>query len=100
MIVRVDTAAGRATLEQPEDCKKFHVEAPEGDLAQIAAVLGTPADAPADHVWVPVDWVRAQAQGRVPDNWSSEFDGMLGYASSKGWLSADGRSIQAHVVPS
>jgi hypothetical protein len=98
MIVRVDTAGGQASLEQPEDCKKFHVEASGGGLAQVAAVLGTSADAPDDHVWVPLDWVRAEATGRVPENWTAEFDGMLGYASSKGWMSPDGRSIQAHIV--
>jgi hypothetical protein len=98
MIVQVDITAGQATLEQPEDCKKFHVAAPAGtELGQIAEMLGTEDDAPADHVWVPVDWVRQQASGRVSDGWAGEFDGMLGYASSKGWMSPDGASVQAHV---
>jgi hypothetical protein len=100
VIVRVDTASGSATLAEPTDCKKFHVEASGAgarDVAQVAVVLGTPLDAPADHAWVPVDWVRDQAAGRVPIGWESDFDAMLGFAASKGWLSDDRRLVQAHV---
>jgi hypothetical protein len=102
VIVHVDPTSGSATLSEPTDCKRFHVEAPANagdarDEATLATVLGTPAGAPDGHVWVPVDWVRGQAAGRVPDGWAADFDGMVAFAASKGWLSDDRRFIQAHV---
>jgi hypothetical protein len=100
VIVVVDVAGGPATLAEPEDCKRFHVEAAGGDLDAVAGALGpagTAEGAPEGHVYVDVDWVRRQAAGRVPDGWDADFEGMLGYARSKGWLNEAGTAIQAHV---
>lgn len=100
MFVRL-TATDGPTLEEPADCTRFHVEAPAADTEAVGARLGaagTAAGAPEGHVWVDVAWVRAQAAGRVPEDWPASFDGMLGYAGAKGWLDATGASIQAHVV--
>jgi len=92
---------GAPTLEDAADCTKFHVEAPGGDARAAGARLGeagTAEGAPEGHVWVDVAWVRQQAAGRVPEGWAAEFDGMLAYATKKGWLDAGGKAIQAHVV--
>ena len=97
MIVRVD-AGGRASLEQPEDCRAFHVEASGSDLATVAASLGSRPPVPDDHVWVGVDWVRQQAAGRVGPGWDADFAKMLDFAAGKGWLDGSGQAIQAHVV--
>ena len=102
MIIQVDVAAGRKALEEPEDCKAFHVQASgvaEGALDEVAAALGDWAAGGADgHVWVSVAAVRAAAAGRVGPGWDADFDGMVAYASTKGWLNATGDSLQAHVV--
>lgn len=97
MIVRVDTDDG-ATLEQPEDCRAFHVEASGVDLHAVAAALGPRPPAPDDHVWVEVDWVRRQSAGRVADGWDGDFAKMLDFAAGRGWLDESGQAIQAHVV--
>ncbi len=100
MIVRVDVAAGSASLEDAENCKQFHVAASGGDAAAVAKALGvagSDAAAPADHVWVAIEWVRAQAAGNVGGDWAANFDGMVGYAGSKGWLDDTGSAIQAHI---
>jgi hypothetical protein len=49
------------------------------------------------HVMIPVATLRRLAAGRVPDGWDADFDGMLAYARSKGWLSEDGNSVRAHL---
>jgi hypothetical protein len=41
--------------------------------------------------------VRRLASGRVPDGWDDDFQQMLTYAGTKGWLNEDGTAIQAHV---
>ncbi len=100
MFVQVGGASGQVELVEPEDCKRFHVlcgvdgSAP----AAVAEALGTwAAGATEDHVWIRVEAVRAAAAGRVGPGWAEEFDGMLGYARSKGWLNEAGDAIAAHV---
>jgi hypothetical protein len=97
MIVKVDAGAGRASLEEPEDCRKFHIEASGGDADAVARALGSTEPAPAGHAWVPVAWVREQAAGRVGESWPADFDAMVGFARSKGWLDGSGAAIQAHI---
>ena len=106
MYVRVDLEPDVASvaLEEPENCKEFHVVlAGEGDAAAVASALEVAgvgkASARAGHVYVNVDAVRAMAAGRVGAGWDEEFAGMLGYASSKGWLDETGSAIEAHIEP-
>ncbi|MFN0091178.1 MAG: hypothetical protein ACKVWR_13060 [Acidimicrobiales bacterium] len=101
MFFRVELASRTVTLEEPADCKKFHVEAVTGgaapDMGAVTAALGAAAAQSDDaHVWITEQAVRDLAAGRVPESWAGEFDGMLGYARSKGWVDASG-AIQAHV---
>ncbi|WP_130291492.1 hypothetical protein [Pseudonocardia sediminis] len=43
-----------------------------------------------------VEAVRRMAKGRVGEDWPADFDAMLAYAGSKGWLTDDRVGIQAH----
>jgi hypothetical protein len=105
MILRVNLAATPAavTLEDPQDCGRFHVSATGGsDTGHLATVLavagvGGAVSGDTDHVWVSVESVRTLAAGRVDPAWSDEFGQMLSFASTKGWLDQGGTSIQAHV---
>ena len=88
------------TLEEPDDCTRFHLEA-DGVTPEQAAEALTDAsagrldpDAP-DDAWIDPDAVRRMAEGRVGDDWEDRFEGMLGFAASKGWIAEDG-FIQAH----
>jgi hypothetical protein len=93
------TGAG-VRLEEPEDTKRFHVAVGEGvvdvDGALKASGLGSLADGGAD-AYIDIAAVRRAAAGRVDAGWEEAFAGMLAYAGSKGWLTPDGASIQAHV---
>lgn len=100
MFVRLSGPGGQAELVEPEDCKRFHVEygVAGATPAQVADALGGfAAGATADHVWIRVDAVRAAASGRVGAGWDGEFDAMMGYARSKGWVNEAGDAIAAHV---
>ena len=97
MFVRVDTSAGTATLEEAEDCTKFHVELVGSDGSEaMASALGDLGRVDDDHVWIDPDGVRRLAAGRVGDGWAGDFEGMVGYASSKGWVDDSG-AIRAHI---
>ncbi|HZP29584.1 MAG TPA: hypothetical protein VFC99_11575 [Acidimicrobiia bacterium] len=102
MYVKVDLATTPPTvsLEEPDDCKRFHLAVVGGRDA--AMVFGALVDAAAgrlegDHAWITVDSVRRMAAGRVGPEWDAEFEAMLGFARSKGWLDPTGGSIRAHV---
>jgi hypothetical protein len=102
MFVRVDLAPTPplVTLEEPADTKQFHLTVVGGTDA--AMVYGALVDAAAgrlegEHAWIGVDAVRRMAAGRVDDAWDADFEAMLGYARSKGWLDEPGHAIRAHV---
>ena len=79
---------GGPTLEAAEDCKAFSVRG-SGDLGDAGRWDGD------DHALIAPAWVRRQAAGRVPEGWDTDFDGMLAYAETKGWI-VDGL-IKGHV---
>lgn len=49
------------------------------------------------HVMIPVATLRRLAEGRVSEGWDAEFDKMISYAGTKGWLSDDGTAVRAHL---
>jgi hypothetical protein len=102
MFVQVDVGPERpvVTLEDPDDCTKFHLMVVGG--SDLARVFGALVDAAAgrleaDHAYITIDAVRRLAAGRVTDDWDDRFAGMLGYAQSKGWIDDTGNMIQAHI---
>jgi hypothetical protein len=100
MFVRLAGPQATPELIDPEDCQKFHVAygAAATSTAAVAEALGPwAAGAEAEHVWVRIDAVRQAAAGRVGADWPEQFDAMVGYARSKGWLNEAGDAIAAHV---
>jgi hypothetical protein len=98
VIVRVDLGPEppAVALEEPEDCRAFHVAATGGgDLDRVAAAVGRRADG--EDVYVDVDLVRRLAAGRVEPSWEQDFVAMLDFARTKGWLDESGQGIRAHV---
>jgi hypothetical protein len=102
VFVRVDIAPERpvVTLEEPDDCTRFHLTVAGG--RDLARVFGALVDAAAgrlegEHALVTIDAVRRLAAGRVEDDWDARFDGMLAYARSKGWVDDTVNAIQAHI---
>jgi hypothetical protein len=118
VIIDIDLSGGNPTVQlvEPEDCKRFHVgvrargtggvppttaagAATDSDLEALGAAL--PAEVgrllPSGDALIEIDAVRRLAAGQVPDGWDADFDAMVGYAKSKGWLDERGEAIQAHI---
>ena len=52
----------------------------------------------ADHVWVDIANLRAAVLARADDpGVGAQFDGVIAYATSKGWLDETGTHVRAHV---
>jgi hypothetical protein len=88
-------------LVEPDDCTTFDVVvAPELDTEALTALLaehkiGTLA-AGEKHVFVSPEALRALADGRTGEDWSSRFDKMLAYAATKGWIGENG-DVRGHI---
>lgn len=96
----VDLTLGRAAVRQADDLKSLSVKAPGGHAD--AAVLGGLGEPSADgaHVWLDVPALREAAAATIDPagraDWLVGFDGMIAYATSKGWTDDQGR-VRAHV---
>jgi hypothetical protein len=102
VFVQIDVAPERpvVTLEEPDDCTRFHLAVVGG--RDLGRVFGALVDAAAgrlesDHALITIDAVRRMAAGRVSDDWPERFEAMLDYARTKGWIDDTGNAIQAHV---
>jgi hypothetical protein len=102
VVIVVDAGAvpGAVRLDDPEDCQRFEVRVVDRP-DDLAAVLNSSGfgrlDDDAGHAWIYVEAVRSAAAGRVGPEWDGAFAAMLAYADSKGWLSAGGEEVRAHV---
>jgi len=93
MYVRV-TETEPARLIDPEVLTSLSVvlvgDAPR-DLGDFGSFDG-------DHAWLGVHALRQAAHAAgVPEAWDEQYDGMLAYAKTKGWLSSSGTALRAHV---
>jgi hypothetical protein len=102
MYVELEIAAGRCQVRDANDLKSLSVQVSEpASPEQLTRALGPlgPPDrlAEIDHVWIVIDALRA-ASGRADDpEWSSQFDAMVAYAASKGWVDGTDELVRAHV---
>ncbi|AXB42263.1 hypothetical protein [Amycolatopsis albispora] len=100
--MRLLIAPSGPELAEPDDCTRFHVEVSanlgEDRLRGLLAEHGLGRlDDGGDHIYVATDALRARADGRTEDDWTTRFDGMLSYAASKGWLDESGTHVRAHI---
>jgi hypothetical protein len=98
--VLVSRAAGGAglSLEEANDCGRFHVEGrgvAQDDVASTLRATGAGV-LDGDHALIDLAVVRRLAAGRVTAGWDERFEQMVAYAARNGWVAPDGR-IQAHI---
>ena len=98
MLIVVDLAAARVSLEDPDEFTRFSValEGP-GDPAPVLAAsgIGRLRD-DGEHVVVDPAALRALAGPAADEAWDEGFSGMCAYAAGKGWLEDDG-GVLAHI---
>jgi hypothetical protein len=100
VLVAGDGGQVAATVADAENLRQLHAEFrgigdAEAAAALAAAGLGT---VDGEHAWLEASALRAAGDGSP--EWVAGFDGMLAYAATKGWASADGSRVQAHIVRS
>ena len=92
--------ADAITLEDAGNFQEFHV-AIDGDVAAaVAAFDGRAAASERDnHLWIDIAFVRELAGDAADAEWEAQFDGMLAYANSKGWIDEAANRVEAHLQP-
>jgi hypothetical protein len=97
-MIIVVTATG-VRLDALDNFGDFHVEVgdPSVDVNQALASAGLGRiDAASGDALIPIAAVRQAADGQVGPDWDDQFDKMIGYAKSKGWITDD-LAIRAHI---
>jgi hypothetical protein len=98
--MRVIVDRDGATLEAGDEFTSFdfvtELSRTELDAAVTGQRLGAiDVDADAEHVWFAVDALVRIAGPLADAEWQRRLDGMVGYASSRGWVDSAGR-VRAH----
>ncbi len=98
MFIRLDLETGESSLREAEDFTRFHIEA-EGDRHDVRAAIGEAARLGlTHHLWLSIEWVRRLAERMNPKaEWWENFEGMLTFAASHGWIGEGGTHVQVHV---
>ena len=104
MHVLVTEAA--VTVEDVEDLKRLAVvvgpqvadTAVHPRLLEAGLTVADTEHPEPDHQWLSIDALRAAGAARAAAaDWPGQFDGMIAYATGKGWTNPDGSLVAAHI---
>jgi hypothetical protein len=97
----IDVTASTVSMRDLRVFDDFHVEvAPDVDLEEALTLAGAGRAIGDGDVYISLPWIRAFMAEREDDDeeWHTGFEGMVGYARSRGWISEDGQAFRAHVT--
>jgi hypothetical protein len=97
----IDVTASGVSLRDVNVFDDFHVEvAPDIDLDEALTLAGAGRPIGDGDVYISIPWIRDVMGEREEDDetWQTGFEGMLGYARSRGWISEDGDAFRSHIT--
>ena len=98
MNLLVDTEKGKLEVRDAMDCKRLSAEiSGGGNLSAALGSFGKP-DEDGAHLWISIDHLRRAAAPQDSADWQSQFDAMIKYAASKGWVDASAAYVRVHLV--
>jgi hypothetical protein len=85
---------GTAELLRPGEFTRFEAVLRRGEK-ELPAVLAPEGDT---YVWVEDAWLRRELAGaRLAPEWEPQYEKMVHYARSKGWVREGPLAIRAHI---
>ncbi len=97
MIVRVQED-GTLALDDADTFTAFSAHAPGRDAPAIAAAFGTDGEMrDDDHVWISIARLHELGEVHGSDGWREGCDGMIAFATSKGWVDEAKGLVRAHI---
>ena len=98
MILIIDTENKQSSVLECGDLKRLSASVlGQGDVARALGDLGRP-DAEGAFVWITISALRRAAAQAGDAAWAAQFDGMIDYATSKGWVDAASASVRVHLT--
>lgn len=96
MIVEIRLGADRAAVEllEPDVFTAFKVVLHGGGPPVTLAAVVARVD---EHAWIRIEALRELAGEAATPEWEESFQGMLGYARTKGWVDEEQGAVRAHV---
>jgi hypothetical protein len=95
------TAAG-VCVGEPDDCTSLDVRAAPDQRSSLDEALRHAGlgrwDGGAEADLQLAELRRRAVAAGISAGWARRWDEMIGYARHRGWLSADGATVRAHVV--
>lgn len=97
MIVHVHPD-GSISLDDPNTFTAFSIRGEDLSLDQIVHAFGADAEAgEEDHVWISISRLYSLGAEHGDGDWRKGCDGMIGFATSKGWVDKGRNLVRAHV---
>ena len=98
MHIRVD-AGGALALLEPDNFKRFYIEAADQNLSgdALVAALAPIATPDGADFWIDAAGLKALSGREADPQWVEGLEAMLSAAKRFGWVSPDGTKIRCHV---
>jgi hypothetical protein len=97
VIVVVDGGTGQVAMDDAENLRGLSVELRSCAAGQADTLLGDLGRVDGEHVWLDIALLKALSPKAGEPEWAAGFDGVMGYAQSKGWIDETGTRVRAHV---
>lgn len=98
MLIYLSSSRPSADISGSDDLRSLAVEiADRMSPAEAADRLGALGHIDGDHAWLHISLLRVAAHPCGARDRSTEFDSMINYAASNGWVDAAGLNVQAHI---
>ena len=98
MFIQVFAERRQAEVHEVDELRSFSVAvAGEVNDVELGAALEPLGRLESDHAWISIERLRAACHRTGDDQWSADFDAMVAYAGSRGWVDQSGTELRAHV---
>lgn len=98
MFIEISISENQATIHESEILNSFDIRSSELDPQEIIKIIGNESSvADNDHIWISIAWILSQLQHQHDSEWREQFENMITYAKSKGWVNEDHTHLQAHI---
>ncbi len=98
MFIQISTPENSAIIYESEILTSFEIRSSEADPKRIVSIMGNQSSVANDnHVWVSIEWILQQIEHKHDADWKQQFENMIRYADSKGWLNEKQTHLQAHI---
>ncbi|BCO60159.1 MULTISPECIES: hypothetical protein [Mycobacterium avium complex (MAC)] len=92
--------APQISVERADDCRTLYATSRSMTYDTVARALEEAALGRSDtdpDLWLKIDALKSLAS-TGSESWSQEFDAMIAFAATRGWIDDSGRYVAAHLV--